>query len=283
MIHNLATTESGHDSRKLNVDLVAWTNFDDLKMEFLKHPPKKNVDKYNKLTSMYLDNEPMMALGLVAVLESVTEMCLAVDLNNPEGVCTCDGGECDHEFEMVDYLHGEPHSSDLFTLSKAAAEVDASTSSLFNTTVMPSYSSMKRKKLYTASSAQSQDMFKMPKTSITHSSPYTAAALGADWANYLKSSLDLAQPIAKVTETDMQFAVRTTCNSNLQKLFSDGRIVTMALASAEKADVVLVEKLSEFEWVFRALNKDSADRVLSRGQFRVLGFNLVANEIIPSL
>ena len=275
LIHSLAEVNH-HDGTPTNfvIDCPSWASFDSLQRELQKYPPKKNADKYTSILSMYMTNEEMLEVGLSNVLHKVVEICLATDIQqiNERNARLADGSEGFEASETCGYqglrLLAQRKPS-LPKLDQYKEGDNTSAMSLKDSLSLTSDESLKR------SHTHDQSTKKLMRSSELVDSRASLSTSGTSGSSSSNES-------ATIDSTTI-FSVTSSTMLNLTEVFGDGEIVEVAVAAAENIEVKLVEKLNDFEWVFRANTYEAAEKLLKLGQFRVLGYNLIANAVLPSI
>jgi hypothetical protein len=83
--------------------------------------------------------------------------------------------------------------------------------------------------------------------------------------------------------TEYLYLIREGNGKNLQELYGDGLIITIAAAVIEEIEIWLVEKQNDFEWTYCAKAESDVDKLSVHENLRVLGYTLFISRIVPCI
>lgn len=266
LIDAIQTSAAGDRNAKLVIDDSIWNSFDSLRKALHVLPPNKNVTKYESIISTFLCNDEMLACGLQGVIEKVFQQSLSEDLERLR-----ERGSVSRDISLTD-LEALPNATRQRARSASSSpERDDLSLSLHSDGLL------KRK--------NSNDGIPVPKIPRFLHGAVQMAPLNlfssASLADRTLPSISLSTGSALSQE--QLFSVRMISNTNLEKVFGDGIIISQAIFITENLRTRLIDKLNDYEWVYHAESLDAARTILKLGTIRVMGSSLVLNNVLPSL
>lgn len=235
----------------LVIDKAEWTSFDALRHEFQPPTAKSSVEKFHSIVAMYLYDEPMLHMGLPEVLNRVVhsydENYLATSTSKRKKPKRSESSN-PHSIPGVNSQNGEDSSDD-----------------------------------------EDGEPGQGTALSVTGPAMSAASARPTSLKSLVARSLAATpQPMSAVntvnTEEYTMLVITASSGACFKDLFGNGFAVITAAAVSENLEISLVDNVSSpLSWVFKTNDMEGANRLLSRGSYRVLGHEVVVDQFIQSL
>ena len=250
-----------HRRLDLIVDCPEWTSFDNLKSGILSSVSRKNSLRFQTILDLYTCDQHMMKVGLANVIIKAFRLFAGYTSQNlpqdfhPTTKSVSLGGKAAHMSSK----------SNSFGSNDAA---DAAQRSVLLSTISP----------------QSKDR----GVSSNRFEPLTWSGLHVTSNACMhpdERQLSSVQPARSPAQSTFPalFTVKEKSGGSLCHLFGDGRIISIAAASAEDLGLILRCRLSDYEWCFESLDHPTTTKLQSPLIIRVRGYDLILHRFVEHL
>ena len=256
----LGTAVESRVGRRLELimDCPEWTSFDALKMDILSNVSMKNSPKIRIILDMYCYDQRMMAVGLANVIIKVFE----VFAGNSSTILPLGTRPTTKSIRLRGDANYPMITKSFLDRYEGISPQEA----------IGNVNFIRKDSVEKVLSSPSREPQQGSEIRVLEMLPDVTPLISPG-----KGKLQV-RPF-----TAARFVAKEKNGRSLQSLFGDGKIISIAAASAENLGLILYQRISDFEWCFESLDESTTNMLCNPMVIRVRGQEVLLCRYIEHL